>query len=51
MRPMLHNAIINAGTRREAPDRNTESLEKTDNQRRSREATKAKLVASWFMSF
>jgi hypothetical protein len=51
MRPMLHNAIINAGTRREAPDRNPNRWRRPTTSVRSREATKAKLVASWFMSF
>ncbi len=51
IRPMLQNAIINAGTKREAPARNPNRWRRPTTSVRSKEATKAKLVASWLMSF
>jgi hypothetical protein len=48
---MLQKAIINAGTNREAPERNPNRWRRPTTSVRSKEATKAKLVASWLMSF
>jgi len=51
IRPILQNAIINAGTKSEAPERIPNRCRRPTASVRSKEATKAKLVASWLISF
>jgi hypothetical protein len=48
---MLQKAIIKAGTKREAQGSNPNRWRRPTTSVRSRDATKAKLVASWLMSF
>ncbi len=48
---MLQNAIISAGSKREEPERNPNRWRKPKTSVRNRGVTKAKLVASWLMSF